>query len=346
MSRRVAWLLAAGLVLALAVGLLAWRAARPGSELERALSAAPAGTLRATWTDWSAVRREVGVRDPRGAAGLTRLLDRGFERDLTSTSALLSSAEPMRAELGLSPANLAWELLAQGPDGAVVTMGLPESFSVDRLGARLERLGYRRPDAPDGVWRGTPEIAATTGFTPELQYVVVLEDQGLVLASDTQGYAGRAAAVALGDRPSVSGLEEVVEPAGSPVSAVVYTGEYGCEQLAMAQADGADAAQGEQLITAAGGLNPYTSLAMTLQPDGSMQVLLGFESEEQARADADARAQLAKGPAPGQGGDFSERFRVRSVQSEGTLLTMDLRPRRDAYVLSDLSSGPVLFASC
>ena len=38
MSRRVAWLLAAGLVLALAVGLLAWRAARPGSELERALS--------------------------------------------------------------------------------------------------------------------------------------------------------------------------------------------------------------------------------------------------------------------------------------------------------------------
>ena len=35
-----------------------------------------------------------------------------------------------------------------------------------------------------------------------------------------------------------------------------------------------------------------------------------------------------------------------TVSAEGTLLTMDLAPERGEYVLSDLTSGPVLFATC
>ena len=55
---------------------------------------------------------------------------------------------------------------------------------------------------------------------------------------------------------------------------------------------------------------------------------------------------LAAGPAPGQGGDFSDRFAVDEVTAEGTLVRMVLDPEPGAFVLSDLSSGPVLFAPC
>jgi hypothetical protein len=75
-------------------------------------------------------------------------------------------------------------------------------------------------------------------------------------------------------------------------------------------------------------------------------VLLGFEGDDQARTNADTRAVLAAGPAPGQGGDFSDRFAVGEVSAEGSLVRLALDPVDGAYVLSDLSSGPVLFASC
>ena len=55
---------------------------------------------------------------------------------------------------------------------------------------------------------------------------------------------------------------------------------------------------------------------------------------------------FAAGPAPGQGGDFSDRFAVDEVTAEGTLVRMVLDPEPGAFVLSDLSSGPVLFATC
>ena len=67
---------------------------------------------------------------------------------------------------------------------------------------------------------------------------------------------------------------------------------------------------------------------------------------EQARRNADSRSALAAGPAPGQGGDFSDRFAVDSATAEGDLVTLDLEPVEGTYVLSDLSSGPVLFATC
>ena len=79
---------------------------------------------------------------------------------------------------------------------------------------------------------------------------------------------------------------------------------------------------------------------------GGAEVLLGFENDDQARTNADTRAVLAAGPAPGQGGDFSDRFAVDEVTAEGTLVRMVLEPEPGAFVLSDLSSGPVLFATC
>ena len=73
---------------------------------------------------------------------------------------------------------------------------------------------------------------------------------------------------------------------------------------------------------------------------------MSFETEEQARDNADSRAALAAGRRPGQGGDFADRFTLGDVVADGTVVTMELEPRDGAYVLSDLSNGPVLFATC
>ena len=85
---------------------------------------------------------------------------------------------------------------------------------------------------------------------------------------------------------------------------------------------------------------------MSDQPDGHVRVVLSFENEDQARSNADPRARLAAGPAPGQGGSFADRFRVRSVTAGGSDVVLDLVPTAGSYVLSDLSTGPLLFATC
>ena len=71
-----------------------------------------------------------------------------------------------------------------------------------------------------------------------------------------------------------------------------------------------------------------------------------MEDADDAPGDAEARARLAAGPAPGQGGDFGDRFAVEDARSDGREITLDLRPDEGEYVLSDLTSGPVLFATC
>ena len=59
-----------------------------------------------------------------------------------------------------------------------------------------------------------------------------------------------------------------------------------------------------------------------------------------------SRSKLAAGPAPGQGGSFADRFSIASTSADGDLVTLDLVPHRHTYVFSDLSTGPLLFATC
>ena len=49
---------------------------------------------------------------------------------------------------------------------------------------------------------------------------------------------------------------------------------------------------------------------------------------------------------PGQGGSFAERFRVTSGQADGQDVVLHLDPTQQPAVLSDVSTGPVLFATC
>jgi hypothetical protein len=274
-------------------------------------------------------------------------LDEAYEADLSPMSALLESSNTLQDSYGFSPASLEWELLAQSEDGAAVLMQLPDDADVDALADRLEGLGYERPADDTGVWRGGPDLLPRIGvLTPELQHLAIDADRRLVVASDTEAYAGVAIDAVTGEGDRFGGLDDVVAAVGEPLAAAVYGGDVACNALAMGNAGPADQDQARDLVAAAGEVDPLTGFAMAKGRDGVVRVAMSFEEEDQARTNADTRARLASGPAPGQGGDFGDRFRLGPVTAEGTVVEMELDPREGTYVLSDLSSGPVLFATC
>jgi hypothetical protein len=316
--------------------------------MEQAAAYAPSDAERLSWTDWSAVRDRLGAHlDADSSAGdVEHFLDQGYDDDLTSTSALVESARLLQAHFGFSPATVSWELFSQAKDGAVVVLKMPDGTDLGAIGDQLEQSGFVRPDDEQGVWRGGDALSSIgAGLTPELQYVALDADDGLVLTSDKAAYL-QGVVDHLGDTDLPDPMDEVVAASGDALSASVYAGDYTCSALAMSQADGDDQATAERLVSEAGEVNPITAFAMSVQPGGHVLVVMGFESDDQARTNADSRAALAAGPAPGQGGDFADRFAVASATADGDLVRLDLAPKDGAYVLSDLSSGPVLFATC
>jgi hypothetical protein len=326
-----------------------WRHDQDTTAFEQATSYAPADAARLSWTDWAAVRQQIGGRldGDSSATAVQSFLDDAFDQDLTSASALVQSAPVLQSKFGFSPASAEWELFSQSTEGAVVILQLRDGSDVGAVADHLADAGFARPDRDGGVWMGgdtlLPEIGAD--LTPELQYVALDVDRGLVLTSDTAGYLAQVVD-GLGDDQISEQQRSVISGSGEPLSAVVYDGDHVCSALAMSQAD--DDAQGtaSRLIGEAGTVDPMTAFAMSVQPGGHVRVVMAFADERQARTNATSRAVLAAGPAPGQGGDFSDRFSVGSATAEGDLVTLDLVPRPGSYVLSDLSSGPVLFATC
>ncbi len=348
--RRRLWVAGAVLVaLALALGGYAWWRGGDRTSFAWAVDHAPSGTQRVSWTDWAAVRRHEGAHLSAGssAADLHRFLGRAFDDDLSSTSALVASAPALQQRFGFSPANADWELFSQSYQGAVVMLHLP-SHDLDAVAGHLRDLGYHEPSDSGGVWQGGPDLVTSidASLTPELSYVAVDTADSLVLTSDSQAFLAVALKALHGDGPRVSGLGAVVDDAGEPLSSAVYTGDYACGALAMARAGAVDQAQARRLLAAAGEVNPYSAFAMSDEPDGSVRVAFAFDGSDTARTNADTRAALARGPAPGQGGSFTDRFTVASATARGSLVVLRLTPRTGAYVLSDLSTGPLLFAAC
>ena len=318
------------------------------SDLARAVALTPDDAVRFSWTDWSAVRAAVDAQpsaDPTPTE-IGHLLRRAFGADLDSTSALLESAVTAQAQLGVSPASVDWELFSQGEQGALITLGLPDGADFDALADDLRAAGFTEPAEADGVWDGGPDVLARLGgtLTPELAYVALDEDAGLVRTSDASPYLENSLGLDPADRGQ--GLQDVVDAVGAPVSASLYDGPLACESLAMAGADRAAQAEADDLVTQAGEVNPLTGFAIAAQPDGGVDVAMAFESDEQAVRNADSRAVLASGPAPGQGGDFADRFTLDRTTAEGRVVTLEVTPVDGAYVVSDLGTGPVLFATC
>lgn len=325
----------------------------PDTRLQAAMELAPQDAVRFGWTDWAAVRSTVDADE----ADLDSLLDAAFDADLSSMSALVSSAPTLEEEYDVSPASLEWELLAQSTSGAVVLMGLPDDLDLDELAARLESLGYTEPDQEDGVWEGGPALLSEIGtLSPELSYLSIDAEHRVLAASDQPGTlrdlpdTQRADAdVADQDSPdgSAGGIDEVVDALGEVDSAAVYSGDHACAALALTQADDEAQAEAADLVDEAGGVHAYDAFAIGGPvEDAQIRVAMAFEDEDRARADADSRSQLASGSAPGQGGTFGERFTLGDVVADGRRLTLDLQPESGAFVISDMANGPVLFATC
>ncbi|GAB3018024.1 hypothetical protein GCM10027078_07510 [Nocardioides flavus (ex Wang et al. 2016)] len=337
----------AAVLLLLAGGAVGVRLLQSGTPLEEAVSLVPADTTRLSWTDWSGVRRELGadMGPASSAEEVEAFMDAAFEADLSPMSALGTSAAEMHEKMGFSPATVSWELFAQSGAGAVEVLGVGDEVDLDVVADRLADLGWSEPEDADGVWVGGPDVLAGVGsmLTPELQHVALLADEGLVLTSDQAPYLEQVLED-LGQGP-----EELADLAASleePLAAAVYDGAYACEHLAMAQADADAQAEGDQLVDAAGEVHPLTGYALGRLPGDDLRAVLQVEDADDAVTDAETRARLAAGPAPGQGGDFTDRFTVDQAGAAGREVVLDLRAAEGAYVLSELTSGPVLFATC
>lgn len=350
LTRRRSIILVVVVALVAVAGVVTWRVVRDddGTRLTEAMALAPESTVRFSWTDWAGVREELGadLTASSPASEVEDFLLEAFDRDLTAATALDQSAPTIHTELGFSPATIDWELFAQGEDGAVVIMGLPEDADVPALEDQLRSAGFTQPDEKDGVWLGGVDLLETLSgpVTPELAALQVDADAGVLYGSDDPRYLTERADAARGDRDD--GVAEAAAAAGTALAASAYTGEHTCAELSMAEADPADRTRASELIEEAGEVHPLTGFAIAAQPGGEVRVALALDSEDQARTDADSRSRLAAGPAPGQGGSFPERFTLGKVTAVGSVVTMDLAPVDGWLVLSDFNHGPVLFATC
>lgn len=346
-------MIAAGVVLLLVVaGVVAWLATRSDDDdagrLAAAVAMAPKDAARLGWTDWSGVREELDadVSASSSAKDVERFLSDGFDADLTSTSALVASAPVLQEKYGFSPATVDWELFSQSEEGAIVIIGLPDSADLDHIEDTLAGIGYQKPSLDDGVWIGGPDLLIELGtVTQEFAFLTVDRDRRVVAASDEAATleSWRDEQRGAADKDDIGEVTDAVEGA---VSASIYSGDYACAALAMTQADDPDRTRAADLIAEAGDLSPYGAFSIASLPGGGVRVAMAFDTEDQARTNADTRSKLAAGPAPGQGGAFPDRFELGDVTADGTIVTMELDPLPDTYVMSDFASGPVLFATC
>lgn len=321
------------------------------TDLHRALAALPDDVRRVSFTDWSAVREQVGAdlgSDPSRDAVEQMAVDL-YEEDLGSGSALEEAAGAMHELLGFGPATARWEVLGQSPEGSAVVLSMPDSTDFDQIESSLRSAGYTAPEGGDeGVWEGGIDLVAALdpALNPVVQYVVLRPGAGLVVASDTVEYAAAAAAPGsvVGAAPGVSDLADRL--AGTVVSAL-WVGDFACEDLAMARADADDQARAAARIEELGGLNPLQGLAMGLTPEGTVRVVAHLPDADRAESDLEARAELAVGEAYGRSGSFSDDYELTRARTVGSDVVLDLTPlRTSGFALSGLYSGPVVFASC
>lgn len=358
MTRRLVVIIALALVVAVAVGgWLGWRAWQR-TTYEQAVASLPESTLRATYTDWAAVRRLAdgsSLGSSSSSRDVSNFVSRAYDLDLTSTSAVVDSTYAMNRRYGFSPIDAEWEAFGQSREGQVVVMRFGDSVDLEGVERNLRRLGYTAPEdgaGSGGVWAGSVDLVATIdpALTPVMQNVVVLPEERLVLLSDAEAYAASSASVITGSAAGldeVDGVPELASAAGEPASATLLASDFACEALSMADADEEDQAVADDLIASAGGVSPLSGVVVAMNPDRSLVVGMHFESSDQASDDLRPRVELASGEAVGQGGTFGERFRVVEAAADGNEIVMELEPTDDDLpLLSDLTDGPLLFASC
>ena len=358
MHTRVVVYVSGAVIVALLAAVVAWRLLGAGSTYETALGTLPKATLRTTFTDWAQVRADAHGTSLGAGSSRSKVeafLSRAYDLDLTSGSAVAESTYAMQEKLGFSALDAQWEAFGQGRAGQVDVMRVDDDVDLVGVERALRRLGYTPPrtgSGEGGTWVGGPDLIASIDpdLTPVQQNVAVLPDDHLVLMSDSASYLSAASSVAKGDEDALSddeGVSSLAKASGDPVAAVQWSSTFACEDLSMGSADDEDQRVSDDLVAKAGEVSPVDGVVMAQQADRSIVFGLHFETSDQASANLQTRVDLASGDAPGQGGSFADRFTLASGTAENQDVVLTTEPtRRDASVLSDLSSGPVLFATC
>lgn len=346
--RRVLLVLLALVLVAVAAGVAWWLVReRSQSRVEEALGSLPADSVRFTWTDWRAVRDELGEPSP-DVAEIPGLLDRAMELDLASASVLATSRDLAVELAGIDPVLVEWEAYGQGHDGSALVVKLPEDADLGGMLRAWERAGRTEPEDPrdGGIWK----LASDSPYAGELSSspltnLALLEDERLVVASALPGYAAQAVAAARGDE---DGLDAGALPGAfeDPVAGVGLVGDQACSALALGQADPGVVAQGEELADQVGGVAPVTGYFVALLPGERIGFAFDHETATQAERDAKARRALAGGEDPGQMLHYSELFEITTASSDEALTVLEGDTVPESYPLSNTSAGPVLLATC
>ena len=360
-SRPPAWrrrglvvaVLAVALVALVTAALVWWLLRGPAGPHADAMDTLPEATLRSSFTDWSRVDEELDVPDVEEAQdeeAVRDFLDAAYDADVVTGSTLLDVVPGLALTFGYSPAQAEWEAYGQSPDGAVDVLKVDDSVDFGDVADNLEDAGYDVPEEDDGVWRGSGDLVVefeSPMSTLQIN-VLLLEDRRLVLTSDDAAYLESTKAVIDGDAASlrdVPGVDPLVESTEKAISAQLWSRDFACTDLAMSQADAIDQREGARLVEEAGGVHPLDGLVIARTGRQAATIAMWFDSETDAEDDLQPRTDLARGPAPGQGGDFTDRFSVEQSLADGRLVTMSIRPSTES-LMGDLGQGPLLFAAC
>jgi len=332
----------------------------PRPSLAQALRALPDDTQTANFTDWDEVRRLLGMAQVSSASPPDQreaLLAEAYASDLSSVSALAGSVDVMAEHYGWSVLDVEWEAFGQSRAGAVSVVSLGPGVDPAAVTAGLGRLGYEPPESDastGGIWHGGGDLVARLGpqLSPALAEVAVLADRRLVVASDAAAYASRTVETittgddSLGDAPDAAAT--ALPLYGSAV-AVVHQLPRACRITSFATADLADRADAVQRAEAAGGLLPQRALGFGVAQNDRMvlRTVLRFASSAEAVSQTEVRQRLTTGEATGQGGTYDERFRLVRADVQGSNLVLEMEPVTEPMsLLSDLTSGPLLFTWC
>jgi hypothetical protein len=339
--------------IAVAVAAGSWASGREPdtrSSLTSAFDALPRGTLVAGFTDWAAIREDLGLGEASTTAGRAALADDASLRDLTTRSVLGGVIADMHTAYGWSAADLDWESYGRSPSGAAMVARFSGSVSIAAVEDRLDALGYTRRD---GVWRLSADAGARVGaeLAATLGNLAIDGRRRLIVAADRPSYVPTVLAAIRGDDPSalsIRALADVATTLAGSDTAVVQAGAFGCRATSLGSLGADVRAQAGAALARVGTLATPTFTGRGLidgTPTQTIRFAAAFRSPAQAADQSRIRAALATGPFIGRSGRIEDSLDLRGATASGSVATLsfDLDPDAAAYMSGE---GPVLFASC
>ena len=285
----------------------------------------------------------------RPPAQVEDLLDRGFDADLTSASALLSSAVTMQQRFGFSPATLEWELFSQSDRRGVADDAAGRRGRTDDVRDALRAPAVRRARRPRRGLDAEPGPPISGQVTPELR----------TSRSTTSAGAGGRLRHPGGRRRG--GRRGRGDAGPGPIPAAVVDGGRRRPSSAIAlhrrprraarwrwRTPTRPSRTPAEALVARGRQGQPDDRVRDRRPSPTARCGSRWRSRTPTRRAPTPTPgpRWSPGPAPGQGGDFTDRFTSARSAPTATSCRWSWSRSRAPTCVSDLSSGPVLFATC